>query len=928
VKKNQKSYFRADKSTVSCWILSKLPYIVLITVFLLLHYNVLFKGYYRPHHDHTVLHFSTLYFLDGIFLDGEFPLWQPYRHFGTLNMNAFISLDPLLIILSRLFLWAGEIVGMNSFSVYKVTLLSYITGYILTFVSPCGLLAREVIKNVSVRWIAVGAALFGSHIFLVVSLVPNLLFYFPFTILFWARIIQDADDGNIIVNLSGLILTLSLTLTNNHIFTVYIVMGISALLTSQLPWAGIPHLFGRLKSALKTCSKRTTALLVTSFAAALGLGAMKYAIICRIGEFELKSRTILTKSSYLKALSDNHLYSNHIFQIFDNFLNIFSYKSDLQVKSGLNAPLLYFGIIAFFMFILMFRKIEKRRLFFFFLASAVFILICSTNPKDGYNFILPFSYLLNPVFSMGTRHNNLIILFTVPFIIMALCMALDRFVSMYSYMTYPHHRKLFLFLIISSLGAFAVYGNSIGYYPKIYIYWYIGLISVIVSILLYFPRKRLFRPDVTIPLVVAVLVVVEMMFPLRGYIKYFYSPFPKDGGGYFGNELSLTDPIRGWPVPMCHTFPSQFNVAGLNTTNPDPKTVNKDVLYRMNNAYFKFSSVAGYDDTTFVEKDGNIENMPWLKKFTDRLFFISSLIPVKEHDEALRLTRMICENGENFQYAVVEGFPASFFSKDISLVSSKELDHISLMEDGAKPSSPVLKTYTLLKKDFRNIGTDSDNSQALLYSAELPDDFPKYLTTNYLNEDYKDITVVDKNGKSYKPTYFDLFQKPLRFQISFRDYRLIVISADGDAPQEVIINWRDRFREKGIEIVKFSYNTLTLKTHTERDSFMVYLDRNTTRWKFYLDGLQKDIFTTNGIFKGVFVPRGTHELVFKYSDPLLTTSFAVYMLALFIAWGLLVVLYRSGRSMSIKYGLAGITYPRNAESTIQQNDSCDKNKNN
>ena len=408
--KNQKSHFGADKSTISCWILSKLPYIVLITVFILLHYNVLFNGYYRPHYDHTVLHFSTLYFLDGIFFDGEFPLWQPYRHFGTMNMNAFISLDPLLIILSRLYLWAGEITGMNSFSVYKVTLLSYITGYILTFVFPCGLLAREVIKNASVRWIAVGAALFGSHIILMVAVAPNLLFYFPFTILFWTRIMQDADDGNIIANLSGLTLSLSLTL-NNLILTVYLAMGISALLTSQLPWAGIPHLFGRLKSALKTCSKRTAALLVTSFAAALGLGAMKLAILCRIGEFESNNRAILTKASYLNALSDNYIYSNHIFQIFENFLNIFSYNSDLLVKSGLKAPLLYFGIIAIFIFILMFRQIEKRRLFYFFLVSAVFILISSANPKDGYNFILPLSYLLNPVFSMGTRHNNLIILF-------------------------------------------------------------------------------------------------------------------------------------------------------------------------------------------------------------------------------------------------------------------------------------------------------------------------------------------------------------------------------------------------------------------------------------------------------------------------------------------------------------------------------------
>jgi hypothetical protein len=897
--KNKKDHFGAEHPTVSYWILSKLPYLVLITVFFLLHYNVLFKGYYRPHGDHTILHFSTFYFLDGIFFDGELPLWQPYRHLGTMNFNAALAFNPLLIILSRLFLWIGEIIGMNSSSMYQFTFLSYMMGYILTFVLPCGLLAREVIKNVSVRWITVGAALFGSHIFLMVSLGTDILFYFPFTILFWTRIIMDKDNSNIIANLSGLIISLSLTLSYmGHIITVYLAVGIAGLLTSQLPWAGIPHLFVRLKSALNTCSKRTAALLGASFAAALGLCAIKLAVYVRAGDFEVKNRAVIqTKSSFLNALS-SYSYSNHIFPVFEDFLNIFSYNNDPLIKSGLPTPMLYFGIIAIFIFILMFRQIEKRRLFYFFLVSGVFILLCSTNPKDGYNFILPFSYLLNPIYSMGTRHNNLITLFAAPLVIMALCMALDMFVSRYSYVTYPRHRKIFLFLIISSLCAYIVYGNLAGYYPKIYIYWYVGVMSLIVSILIYFPRKRIFKPYITIPLVLAVIVIVEMMFPLRGYIRSFYRPFPKNGSGYFGSALPVKNPIRGWPVPMCHSFPSQFNTAaGLNTTNLFD--------YRINNAYFKFSSIEGYDDSTFYEKGGNIEDMPWLKRFTDRLFFVNNIIPVKEHSEALRLTRMICETGKNSQYAVVEGFPRTFFSKDISLVSLKEFDNISTIEDMDKPSSSEFKTYTISRKDFRSIGKDTDNAHALLYSAMLPEDFPKYLTTNYLNEDYKDITVIEKNGKTYTPTYFDLFQEPMRFQISFRDYRRIVISSDGNAPEEIIIKWRDRFREKGVEIVKFSYNTLILKASAEHDSFMVYMDRKTKRWKFYLDGMRKDIFTTNGIVKGVFVPRGTHTLVFKYSDPLLITSFAVYTLSLGIAWGLLVVLLYSGVGR-----------------TIQQNDSC------
>ena len=240
--------------------------------------------------------------------------------------------------------------------------------------------------------------------------------------------------------------------------------------------------------------------------------------------------------------------------------------------------------------------------------------------------------------------------------------------------------------------------------------------SLAAYILLYFPRKRVSKPHVTIPLVVAVLVVVEMMFPLRGYIRSFYQPFPKDGGGYFGDELPVEEPLRGWPIPMCHTFSSQFNTAGLNTMN--------NIYYRMNNAYFKFSSIEGYDDATFYVKDENIEDMPWLKNFGNRLFFVSSLISAEDRDTAQRLTKRICESGQNLEYAVVEGLPSASFSKDISFVSSKELDHISTIEEMAKPSACVYKTHTFLEEDFHLVGTDSNNKHVKLYVAKLPDSFP------------------------------------------------------------------------------------------------------------------------------------------------------------------------------------------------------------
>ncbi|OFX07420.1 MAG: hypothetical protein A2516_02610 [Alphaproteobacteria bacterium RIFOXYD12_FULL_60_8] len=876
--------------------LSVLPYALLVAGFFLLHGNVLFKGYYRPHGDHTILFFSNFYFLDGIFTDGELPLWQPYRHLGTMNFMALLLFNPLLILLCQAFRWAGGVLGMRSSSMYPVAFLSYMVGFILTFVLPCWLIAREVIKNTTVRWVAVGAALFGSHLFLMIYLGNDMLYYFPFTILFSIRMMRDADDECFIPNLAGFILSLSLALTTsalmNHVLTACIIAGISALLTSRSPWAGLPDLLARLKRVFHARSKRATALLAMSSVVAVGLGAARIALFFRMGEFEIKGRVMQTRLAFLNYSSDTYTYSNHLFQVSDNLLNMFAYLSPL-IKSGTPYPMLYFGVIAVSIFLLMFRHIENRRIFNFFLVSAAFILLCSTNPKDGYNFIYPFTYLLNPLLSMGSRHNNLVVLLAAPFAIMAMCMALDRFVSLYSRATYPRHQKVFLFLVISSACSYFVYRDLASYNPRIYIYWYVGLVALIVSMLLYLPRERIFKPHVAIPLVLAVLVVVEIALPLRGYVRSFYRPFPKDGGGYFGSGLPMEDPIRGWPLPTRHSFPSQFNVAeGLNTTN--------NIYHRMDNAYFKFCSIEGYDDCTAYEKGANIEDMPWLKRATDRLLFVDKIVPVREHEEALRLTKMIFETGKNSQYAVVEGAPSASVLGDISLISENELNDAANTKDVAKAAYPASKTFTIAGKEFKSVGADPDNTHARLYSVSLPIDFPKYLTTNYLNQDYKDISVVDVDGKTYTPTYFDSFREPFRYQIGFQNHRQMVISLEGGDPRGIVISWRDRFAEKGVEILKFSYNKLALKVDAERDSFLIYMDKNASRWKFFLDGARRDVFTTDGVFKGVFVPKGTHSLVFEYRDPFLAASMVIYSLSLFCSWGLLFLLVLSGEGRPIQ----------------------------
>ncbi|HEY4495159.1 MAG TPA: hypothetical protein VJC01_01775, partial [Candidatus Paceibacterota bacterium] len=45
-----------------------------------------------------------------------------------------------------------------------------------------------------------------------------------------------------------------------------------------------------------------------------------------------------------------------------------------------------------------------------------------------------------------------------------------------------------------------------------------------------------------------------------------------------------------------------------------------------------------------------------------------------------------------------------------------------------------------------------------------------------------------------------------------------------------------------------------------------YSDANLPTWEAYIDNQPTPIYTANYLFKSVFVPKGEHEVVFKYPN--------------------------------------------------------------
>ena len=88
---------------------------------------------------------------------------------------------------------------------------------------------------------------------------------------------------------------------------------------------------------------------------------------------------------------------------------------------------------------------------------------------------------------------------------------------------------------------------------------------------------------------------------------------------------------------------------------------------------------------------------------------------------------------------------------------------------------------------------------------------------------------------------------------------------------------------------------MVLNTDTDKDLFLVYVDRYTPRWGFYLDSIKNKIYRTSGIFKGVVVPEGKHRLTFHYHDPVIKWEIVVYSISVVLGWIMLFILLHRGQ---------------------------------
>lgn len=102
-------------------------------------------------------------------------------------------------------------------------------------------------------------------------------------------------------------------------------------------------------------------------------------------------------------------------------------------------------------------------------------------------------------------------------------------------------------------------------------------------------------------------------------------------------------------------------------------------------------------------------------------------------------------------------------------------------------------------------------------------------------------------------------------------------------PDLAAIGGRGReFAPGTVSIKEYGPNKVALTAGMKGTGFVVLSDQYYSGWRAYVDGKETTIFKTNGVMRGVVVPGGEHEIVFKYVPLKFYISAAASALALVV----------------------------------------------
>lgn len=118
---------------------------------------------------------------------------------------------------------------------------------------------------------------------------------------------------------------------------------------------------------------------------------------------------------------------------------------------------------------------------------------------------------------------------------------------------------------------------------------------------------------------------------------------------------------------------------------------------------------------------------------------------------------------------------------------------------------------------------------------------------------------------------------------------VIIIDPDGGFLRPEVnpsIEKAKRHQDK-ISILSYTPNKIILRCETEKDSYLYITDTFYPGWKAYIDGKKTEIYKANLAFRAVYMPKGSHTVVFRYMplsflSSIIFTFIGIFLLFFFV----------------------------------------------
>jgi hypothetical protein len=294
-------------------------------------------------------------------------------------------------------------------------------------------------------------------------------------------------------------------------------------------------------------------------------------------------------------------------------------------------------------------------------------------------------------------------------------------------------------------------------------------------------------------------------------------------------------------------------------------------------------------EQSFISKEDNLRAISILFATYKRTFNDESIVfsLLDENDQIIRQTEFLNQQlqDNSFFKIIFEPIKSSkgqFFKIRLtsdafngSAATQWVSKNDSYLEGKLNLNNNILEGDMIFNTHFnKDIPYQSIGRKDNLYVYKNPNALPRaYLVTDVMYSNNEDEILANMAaGDIYNRAYIE---KPLSQE--FQHSKIL-------SKQYTEV---DEFNDFG--------DRIEIKIDISRDMFLVLTDNFFDGWKAYVNGSETEIYRTNYLFKGIYVPEGEHTIKFIYKPPYFNIGLIITIISVMLSIILLYIFYNKDR---------------------------------